>query len=454
MPKSVYECELPTSVAEAFAWHGRAGAFERLVPPWENVECIRKSGSIHDGDELEMRVGPRFFRQRWLARHYDYKADKQFNDRQINGPFANWEHNHLFERINDHSSRLRDEINWELPKALALGNGFVEKSLDRMFRYRHATTVADLKAHTAYADRPRMKILLGGASGLVGTQLAAFLSTGGHSVHRLVRRKTDAQNEIAWDPDQGKLSPDDVSGFDAVIHLGGANIAGGRWTDARKKLILDSRVDTTRLIADAIAKAPNPPKTFIAASAIGYYGNRADEPLTENSSLGSGFLADVCRDWEAASALLADSSTRVAHARLGIVLSPNGGALDKMLLPFKCGVGGIVGNGCQYWPWISLDDVIGGIHHILMTDSLSGPVNLVAPYAPTNRAFTKTLGQALHRPTILPLPAFAVRLIMGELGETLLLNSANVIPARLTDSNYAFRNPELLAALQHLLGTD
>jgi uncharacterized protein (TIGR01777 family) len=258
--------------------------------------------------------------------------------------------------------------------------------------------------------------------------------------------------EVHWQPETGSIATPGLEGLDAVVHLAGENIAAGRWTAEKKASIRDSRVQGTHLLCDALAQLVNPPKVLVSASAIGYYGDRGAEVLREDSRPGRDFLADVCRAWEAATAPAAQRGIRVVNLRFGIVLSAAGGALAKMLLPFKLGAGGIIGSGQQYMSWIALDDVVGAIHHTLITDTLHGPVNAVAPNPVTNAVFTKTLGRVLWRPTLFPLPAFVARAAFGEMADALLLASTRVEPARLKDTHYAFRYPELEGALRHVLG--
>jgi uncharacterized protein (TIGR01777 family) len=257
---------------------------------------------------------------------------------------------------------------------------------------------------------------------------------------------------IAWDPAAGRIDAARLEGFDAVVHLAGEPIAEGRWNEAKKRRILESRVAGTRLLCETLARLSSPPRVLVCASAIGWYGDRGDETLTEDSAPGGGFLADVCRQWEAAADPARAKSIRVVHLRSGVVLTPAGGALNKMLTPFRMGVGGVVGSGSQWMSWIGLDDEIGAILHALVTESLSGPVNAVAPRPVTNREFTKTLGGVLGRPTVMPMPAFAARLVFGEVADALLLSSQRVQPARLEATGYRFRHPDLAGALAHLLG--
>ncbi len=297
-----------------------------------------------------------------------------------------------------------------------------------------------------------MTILVTGASGLIGSALIPVLTREGHRVIRLVRAEPKpGEAAIRWDPEAGTLEMAGLTGLDAVVHLAGENIAG-RWTAGKKARIRDSRVKGTRLLSESLARLPEPPNVLVCASATGYYGDRGEEILHEESAPGSGFLAEVCREWEAAADLAVQRGIRVVHLRFGLVLSPKGGALAKMLLPFRLGVGGIVGRGSQYWSWIALDDAVSAIHHALFTDTLRGPVNAVAPHPVTNREFTKTLGRVLGRPTPFPMPAFAARLAFGEMADALLLASARVEPAKLLATGYRFRHPELEGALRHLLG--
>lgn len=297
-----------------------------------------------------------------------------------------------------------------------------------------------------------MTILVTGSSGLIGSALIPALTREGHRVIRLVRAEPKpGEAAIRWDPEAGAMETTGLPRLDAVVHLAGENIAG-RWTAGKKTRIRNSRVEGTRLLSESLARLPEPPNVLVCASATGYYGDRGEELLREESAPGSGFLAEVCREWEAAADVAVQRGIRVVHLRFGLVLSPKGGALAKMLLPFRMGMGGIVGSGRQYWSWIALDDAVSAIHHALTTDTLRGPVNVVSPHPVTNREFTRTLGRVLGRPTPFPVPAFAARLAFGEMADALLLASARVEPAKLLATGYRFRHPELEGALRHLLG--
>jgi uncharacterized protein (TIGR01777 family) len=293
------------------------------------------------------------------------------------------------------------------------------------------------------------RILVSGVSGPIGAALLPSLKTGGYDVVRLVRGPAKGGEQISWDPSK-PIAPDAVSGFDAVIHLAGETIVG-RWTAAKKARIHDSRVVGTNNLARALAQAKDKPQVFVCSSAIGYYGNRGDELLSEASAPGSGFLPDVCREWEAATQAAAAAGIRTVHMRTGVVLSPKGGALGKMLTPFKMGVGGKIGDGRQWMSWIDVQDMVGAMHHILKSDLLQGPVNMVAPKPVTNEEFTETLASVLSRPAIFPLPAFVVKLAFGEMGETVLLGSQRVEPTQLVMSGYPFRFSSLRASLESML---
>ncbi len=298
-----------------------------------------------------------------------------------------------------------------------------------------------------------MKVLVTGSSGLIGSALVPSLSADGHQVTRLVRPKTrPGAEQVVWDPDAGRLDPATIEGFDAVVHLAGENVAGRRWTAEQKRRLRDSRVKSTQLLAGTLARLAHPPRTLISASAVGYYGDRGDEILTEDSSSGSDFPSGMCRDWEEAAELAVRSNIRVVKLRIGAVLSPAGGALALMLPSFKAGLGAALGSGCQYMSWIAIDDLTGVIQHVLSNESLSGPLNAVAPQPVTNREFTKTLGRVLGRPTFLAVPSFVLRIAVGEIAEALLLASQRVLPARLQSSGYTFRHSALEGALRHLLG--
>jgi len=294
------------------------------------------------------------------------------------------------------------------------------------------------------------RVLISGASGPIGAALLPSLVQSGAEVVRLTRGPARTTGQISWDP-MGELEPAAVSGFEAVIHLAGESVVG-RWTEAKKRAIRESRVRGTRSIALAMARAESKPQVFVCASAIGFYGDRGEETLSEESAGGRGFLAEVCRAWEEASRVATEAGIRTVNIRIGLVLSAKGGALPKMLTPFKLGLGGRVGAGRQWWSWIHVEDIVGAIHQAMRTEALSGLVNLVAPNAVRNEEFTRVLASVLRRTAFFPMPAFAARVAFGEMGEELMLASQRVEPAKLKSSGYDFRYGNLLAALGNLLG--
>lgn len=298
-----------------------------------------------------------------------------------------------------------------------------------------------------------MRVLISGSKGLIGSALAKSLRAAGHDVSGLVRPgRTAGADDVRWDPAADTIDRDALAGFDAVVNLAGESISG-RWTRAKKDRIRDSRVDGTRTLCNALAELPAEarPRVLVNASAIGYYGNRGDELLAEDAKPGETFLSDVCRQWEAATAPAAEAGIRVANARFAVVLSARGGALSEMLTPFRMGLGGRIGSGRQYISWIALADAVAAVGRIIEDDSLAGPVNIASPNPATNAEFAAALGRALHRPALLPTPAFAARLAFGQMADELLLASIRVVPRRLLDASFAYRYPAVAEAIREAL---
>jgi uncharacterized protein len=444
--------------AEAvFAWHARPGALERLVPPWERVVVEERTGGIDDGARVVLRVGAGRLRLRWVAIHGDVIPGRQFCDRQVQGPFRYWRHRHGFEPDGPSACYIEDDVEYALPLgwlASIVAGGSVREKLERMFAYRHAVTKGEIEAHATRQGPTAMHVVVSGSRGLVGSALVPFLTTGGHRVTRLVRGAPANPDEAAWNPARGLAEASRLAGVDAVVHLAGENIAAERWTPARKAEIRQSRVEGTRNLCESLARLAQPPKVLVSASAIGFYGDRGTQTLTEESGAGSGFLPDVCREWEAATEPASRAGIRVINLRFGMVLSAAGGALQEMLPPFKFGLGGRIGSGAQFMSWIAIDDAVGAIRHALSAESLGGPMNVVAPTPVTNAEFTRTLARVLRRPAFMPIPSFVARLAFGEMADALLLASARVIPIRLQESDYHFRFPELEGALRYLLRSE
>lgn len=459
------------TAADVFAWHEKPGALERLTPPWMQVRVEARHGGIRDGATVKLRskAGPAWVA--WEIEHGDYVEGVQFRDVQLKGPFAHWDHLHRVgpvavdahgadtrDDVVRDASVLTDEITYRLPWGAAgrlAGGRFVRKELSRLFNYRHAVTQADNELAARLRSVRPLRILVAGASGLIGRALVPFLQTQGHEVVRLVRRAAEAADEVSWSPGEGRLDPQAMRGADAVINLCGEGVADMRWTAERKAAILRSRLDATRTLVSAMAAVRVErlrPFVMISASATGIYGNRGDEVLGEDAGQGEGFLADVCAAWEREAAGAEALGVRVARLRTGMVLTPAGGALAKMLPAFRIGLGGRLGSGRAWMSWVSIDDAVGAIYHAILDRRCAGAVNVVAPQAVTNAEFTRTLARVLRRPAWVAVPRFALRAGMGEMADEALLSSARAVPARLAETGYAFREPTLEGALRHVLG--
>ncbi|MEB3062759.1 TIGR01777 family oxidoreductase [[Mycobacterium] zoologicum] len=436
---------------EVFAWHERPGAFARLSPPWQSMRLVTEAASLRDGTAVLALPGG----LRWIAEHQPdgYDPPRRFLDTLGGQGLASlparlvgsWQHTHDFDDLGDGRTRVIDRVDTAVPAAL----------LRPMFAYRHRQLADDLAAHRRAAEHgvAPMTVAVTGSSGLVGSALTAFLSTGGHRVIRLVRGAAANPGERQWNPDDPDR--DLLTGVDAVIHLAGASIAG-RFTSDHRRAIGDSRIGPTRRLAELIGRSDERPAALICASAVGYYGyDRGDELLTEDSERGDGFLADVVADWEASLSAAEQSGTRVVRVRTGIVQSPRGGTLRLMRPLFSAGLGGRLGDGRQWLSWIGIDDLIDIYHRALWDARLTGAVNAVTPNPARNSDYTHTLGQVLHRPTLLPVPSLGPRLLLGEQGaRELACASQRVLPGRLHDVDHRFRMPELEPLLRHLLGRD
>lgn len=457
---------VPHPVEEVFAWHERPGALERLLPPWQGVEVLEQTGGLREGARvvLRMRLAP-LLHATWVARHTDYDPPRRFRDLAERGPFRSWDHTHRFDPTPDGHCSMTDEIRFQLPGGAlggALASGHIERELARGFAYRHRIVARDLRRHAearAAGFAPGQRVWITGASGLVGSSLAAMLSSGGHSVTRLVRSAAASPGAgsellrtptVTWPefgPAAAEFPPPDV-----VVHLAGENVAARRWSESQKRRLIDSRVGPTRRLCEALARLPKPPHTLIAASAIGYYGDRGEETLPESAPQGRGFLADLCRAWEEATSPAREAGIRVVTLRIGVVLTPRGGALAKMLPAFQAGLGGKLGSGRQWMSWISLDDLLGLILFAAANRGVVGPVNAVAPGAVTNAEFTAALARALGRWTGPPVPATALRMAVGALADEALLASARVAPQAAHSAGFRFDDPGLEGAFAHLFG--
>lgn len=446
--------EINRPAPEVFRWHERAGALERLTPPWEKIEILSSSGGITEGQRVALRqkFGP--FWLNWEVEHRGYIEGKQFRDVALRGPFAQWDHLHRVIAGVPSACKLEDTITYRLPMGFLgelLVGGRVRGQLAQLFSFRHERTVEDLNAAAQYGAVRPMQFLVSGASGLVGKALIPFLRSQGHEVIRLVRHAASAPDEVTWDPEKGTLDLHRFKGLDAVIHLAGASV-GRRWSPAVRDEIWKSRILGTRLLVEALGKLRHRPFVFLSASATGIYGHRGDEELDERSERGSGFLADVCDAWEREAEAVEALGIRPVMMRTGMVLTPAGGALGKLLPFFRKGLGGRLGSGEQWISWISIDDLVGAYYHAVLDQRCVHEVNAVAPAAVTNREFTEVLAEVLHRPALLPVPGPILRGALGQMAEDVLLASTRVVPGVLEYSGYRFRHPELKTALGFLLG--
>ena len=446
---------LPHPPEDVFAWHMRPGALERLLPPWENVRVVGRDGGVADGGTVTVRAGPGPLKLSWTVRHTAFEEGVLFRDEQVSGPFERWTHTHRFSRDPGGGCLLQDEIDWRPPLNVTAAPVIrrIERILERGFAFRHQRLVNDLALHERYRQRRPLTVAISGSSGFLGRNLRRFLTTGGHRVLRLVRSRAGTGGDnVYWNPARGEVEHARLEGVDAIVHLAGEPLIGVRWTEAKKREILRSRRDGTEWMAHTAARLSPPPRVLVCASAVGYYGSRGNEVLTEESRAGRGFLADVCKAWEEAAAPARRAGIRVAHLRQGVALSPDGGALQLMLPAFRAGAGGRLGSGRQYLPWISLDDTLGLILHAIATPGVSGPINVTAPLPVTNAAFTSALGRVLGRPTVVPVPSLAVRALLGEMGRTVLLGGQRAVPAKAEATGYDFLHPSVDEALRFALG--
>lgn len=408
-------------------------------------------GGIRDGSEVRLtqKIGP--FSGHWHIRHEAYVAGRSFCDRQVSGPFMAWMHQHEFQPVDAGTCDLIDRIHYELPmESLSgrIGGAYVHRELDRAFRYRHDVTRMDLETHPLPETERPLAIAVTGATGLIGSALAALLRTAGHEV-RTISRGRGA--DIRWDPEAGRLDPGELEGIDAVVHLAGEPIAQ-RWTSDARRRIMESRRKGARLLTERLSALNRPPKVFVSISGVNAYGSARVQPVTEESSFGEGFLAEVCREWESASEAIEAAGVRRVIARSGIVLSPAGGALAKLLPLFRAGLGGPIGRGERWMSWIAIDDLAGLLAHAVLDERYEGVINAVAPEPVHNGEFSKALGSSLRRPALAPVPPAMLKLALGQMAEETILSDLEVRSKRLPEMGYRFRYPELGEALGHLLG--
>ena len=456
MPTFDKSSPFPVDAATLFAWHARPGALRRLLPPWQAVRIVEDAASIRDGSRvvMDMRLAP-FIWKRWVAEHFDFVDGERFRDRALRGPFKSWTHTHRTIAKPGGTSVLNDHVDYEVPLGAigrAVGGARIDGDLERMFAFRHARTLNDLIRHSDFADRRPLTVAVSGASGAVAQRLMPLLTTGGHSVRRLVRTASSDADAIRWDANTGNVDLDRLGGCDAIVHLAGKNIAT-RWTDARKAEFRRSRVDATRGLCETLARMPadRRPSVLVCASAAGIYGDRGEERLDESSPPGDLWISKLCVDWEAATQPARDAGIRVVNLRIAAVLAADSGALSMMLAPARLGLAGRMGSGRQWMPWIAMDDLTYMIHAALLNGAWAGPINALTT-STRQRELIDTIGQVLHRPTIAPMPAAVATTLLGEMAREVLLTSQNAQPKRARELGFTPTFPTLESVLRFELG--
>tara|TARA_B100001123_G_scaffold52212_1_gene54427 strand:- start:400 stop:1881 length:1482 start_codon:yes stop_codon:yes gene_type:complete len=465
--------KVDVSVDKLFDWHNNPGAYERLTPPFDPVAVKYRRGNI-DGGEVHIKLPPIagvIPVPTWVAKHHSYKKNLQFMEDQSKGPFVgvlpfwngSWQHQHLFKKLDKNSSLLTDKIYYDFPMdpfGSFLGGAYTKNRLKQMFAYRKNVTMNDLYAQSKYTGKP-LEIAVTGGSGLIGSELIPYLTTAGHKVQKIVRCRPK-KGELTWNIDEGTIS--NLEGKDAIVHLAGEPInkpLGGKiplpWTKWKRKEILESRVNSTRLLSERLASLKKRPKVLVCASAIGYYGDNGDEMLSEDAENGTDYFSKVVREWEEAAKPAIDAGIRVVFLRLAPVMSPLGGALQVLSLPAMIGSSPPVAGGKQWWSWIGIDDAVGSVYHAIITDALSGPVNVASPNPVRQKKWASVLanvfwGKLGFLTTILPVPGIILKTFLGEFGNVLALSSIRVDSTKLIDSGYKFRFEELEDCFRHVLG--
>lgn len=454
MPTLTARSRFSLSPAAMLAWHARPGAFERLSPPWVDVRVRERPAALRAGESfiLDLGLGP--LHRAWHGRLTRVDAGG-FTDDLVRGPLPAWRHDHCF-FPDGAGCRLEDRVTFTMPGGQVgahVAGTYIRRQMERMFAWRHMRLRADL----AVPETPPLgaRVAISGASGVIGAPLADMLTTRGHTVLRLVRRPPATPDEVFWQPGAGsrggQIDPAALEGVDAVVHLAGESISRGRWTAAKKERIRESRLAGTRLICQTIANLSRRPRVLLAASGTGYYGDRGDQELHEDAGVGSGFLAEVARDWEAAVEPAVQAGVRVVNLRIGVVLAARGGLLPAMLPWYRLGLGLVPGTGRQWWPWVGLDDTVNAILHAMNADDLRGPLNVVSPAPAVAADVCAALAKALDRPLLMHAPDWAMRAAAGEKADAVFA-SARAAPDRLRQSGFRFTHPGLDAALRWELG--
>ena len=444
----IRESTFNVDVKELFFWHEQDGVLERLTPCFEKVVLIKQTGKISTNPKvyLKVKAGPIFIN--YVAKHILYEKNKLFVDIQEKGPFKMYKHYHIFTSLGN-GSKLTDKIEYKMPLHIFTKH-FVHNKFTRMFQYRHTVTKNDLHFLSKFTISP-LRIGITGASGDIGKNLVPLLKTHGHTVVKFTRCKNlSDENTYYWDTETGKIMGENLN-FDCIIHLAGMPIGNNRWSKEIKRKIINSRIENTEKLVDFLLTLKDPPKTFLCASAIGYYGDCGDKTLVENDNPGKSFISDVCRRWEEAT-VKGEEKMRVINLRIGIVMSYCGGALNRVLGYFRLGLGMIFGKGHNYISWVSLDDLLYAVMFCIYNKNISSAVNVVSPYPVPQKVYAKTLANIVKRPCFIKVPEWMINIMFGEMGREVLLTSIKVYPKKLIDNGFEFYFSDLKETLKHTLG--
>ncbi len=436
---------------KVFFWHAQKGTLFRLLPPWRKVIVLNRLGGIEDGSEAILRVYFwRIFYWTITFQYVNFKRNEQFGVRQISGPFKFLEYTHRFTDAEHDYTEARDEISYILSwKTKPFKNG-IKREVERGFRFRHHVMKHEIE-YLSQFPRQQLKIAIVGGSGFLGSRLCSFLLSAGHKVSIVTRKKDRSHDVILWNPEHEILDRDHLEGFDVVVNFAGESLVSSRWSRQKMRKIYTSRIDTTRFLSETLVELKNPPKVFISASAIGFYGSSPDLK-TEDDDHGNDYLADVARSWEQAAKIVESKGIRLVTPRIGAVLWPSGGILKSMHIPFLLGLGCTFGKGDNWMSWIAMDDLVTLLHYCMVTESISGPINAVAPNPVTQTEFDTIYAKLLHRPCAFKVPQFLARFLLGKMADNLLFSSQRIISKKLEKTPFKFFYPKLQDALSGVYG--